>query len=409
MVRRSRHNRLERWEVALVKAMLNRGTFGNDQDILAYFTRPTRSINHRVISEIRTAAKHARARVASDEELQHFLGSWPQIDPTTGLHILGDELLIKAREAMLVAVQSYNNPKTHFRCEVFIVTAIIAWTYLLHAFFKRQGIDYRHTWKKSDGTAEVQKTPQGADKYWELGHCLKQRKSPLDDGTQRNLEFLIDIRHEIEHRMTNRIDDALSAKLQACCLNFNRVLKTLFGAQYGLDGELSFALQFSAIDFDQRKALTSSGTLATIEAVRASYESGLSEEEYNDPHYAYRVLFVPKVTNKKGQADAVMEFVKPGSEEAALINKAYIKETEKEKFKWSRIKSMMHEQGFTNFQQNDHTSLWKSCGAKDPAKGYGVTLSDGQWYWYRRWIDEVVRPHCERNREKYERTTGSHK
>ena len=44
------------------------------------------------------------ARPATDEELDRFLKDWPQIDPSTGLHLLGDELLIKAREAMLVAV-----------------------------------------------------------------------------------------------------------------------------------------------------------------------------------------------------------------------------------------------------------------------------------------------------------------
>jgi hypothetical protein len=41
MARRPRGRTLERWEVALVKAMLERGRY-NDQDILAYFTRPTR-------------------------------------------------------------------------------------------------------------------------------------------------------------------------------------------------------------------------------------------------------------------------------------------------------------------------------------------------------------------------------
>jgi hypothetical protein len=400
MVKRNPKNRLERWEVALVKAMLAKGTFGNDQDILAWFTRPTRSINHARISDIRNGRMHAKAKAATDEELQRFLQDWPQIDPATGLHLLGDELLIKAREAMLVAVQSYNNPKTHFRSEVFIVTAIIAWTYLFHAFFKREGIDYRYTRKKPDGVVEVQKTPQGADKYWELGYCLKHAKSPLDVGTKRNLEFLIDIRHEIEHRMTSRIDDTLSAKLQACCLNFNRVLKQVFGAQYALDGELSFALQFSAIDFDQRKALLPAADLPpTIEAVRARYEDGLTAEQYNDPHYAYRVLFVPKVANKKGQADAVMEFVKPGSEQADAIN-AYIKEVEKEKFKPRQVVKLMKAEGFPKFGMQYHTQLWQEMDAKDPAKGYGVTLGDGQWYWYERWVDEVRR-HCEANRDKY--------
>lgn len=45
MAARGRKNRLERWEIALIKAMLEKGTFGSDQDILAYFTRPNRSVN----------------------------------------------------------------------------------------------------------------------------------------------------------------------------------------------------------------------------------------------------------------------------------------------------------------------------------------------------------------------------
>ena len=68
MVKRPRKNRLERWEIALVKAMLDKGGM-NDQDILAYFTRPNRSINHRAISEIRRGDKHARVKAASDAGL----------------------------------------------------------------------------------------------------------------------------------------------------------------------------------------------------------------------------------------------------------------------------------------------------------------------------------------------------
>lgn len=83
--------------------------------------------------------------------------------------------------------------------------------------------------------------------------------------------------------------------------------------------------------------------------MRARYEDGLTDEQYNDPHYAYRVLFVPKVANNKGQADAVMEFVKPGSEEADAINKAYIKEVEKEKFKPLQVVTVINARGFPNF------------------------------------------------------------
>ena len=139
MALRRRGNKLERWEIALIKAMIADGRWPNDQDILAYFTRPTRSINHRVIAEIRTARKHATVKSAASEDLHAFLACWPEVDAETGLSLRGDELLIKAREAMIAAVHTFNSAGLTFRAELFIVTAIIAWTYLLHAWLKREG------------------------------------------------------------------------------------------------------------------------------------------------------------------------------------------------------------------------------------------------------------------------------
>ena len=165
MIKRRRGKTLERWEIALIKAMLIRGGY-NDQDILAYFTRPTRSVNHRAIGEIRTKTKHKAVKASTAEQLDDFLATWPDIDPQTGLSVRGDELLIKAREAMIAAVHLFNSVGLTFRTELFIVTSIIAWTYLLHAWFRREGIDYRYV--KDDGT--VRKTKQGEDCYWELEH-----------------------------------------------------------------------------------------------------------------------------------------------------------------------------------------------------------------------------------------------
>jgi hypothetical protein len=91
-----------------------------------YFTRPTRSINHRAIAEIRTGARHANVKAATQDELDSFLAIWPEIAPETGLNLRGDELLIKAREAMIAAVHTFNSAGLTFRAELFIVTAIIA-------------------------------------------------------------------------------------------------------------------------------------------------------------------------------------------------------------------------------------------------------------------------------------------
>ena len=104
-----------------------------DQDTLAYFSRPTRSIDHRLIGQIRKGQVGRSVDPASASELERYLASWPDLDPATGLSVQGDELLIKAREAMIAAVQNFHAAGMTFRGEMFLVTSVIAWTYLLHA------------------------------------------------------------------------------------------------------------------------------------------------------------------------------------------------------------------------------------------------------------------------------------
>lgn len=54
------------------------------------------------------------------------------------------ELITKAKEAALQAVQVFNSPIYLFKAESFCVLMIIAWTYLLHAYYKKNKIDYRY-------------------------------------------------------------------------------------------------------------------------------------------------------------------------------------------------------------------------------------------------------------------------
>ena len=392
-VKRRRGNTLENWEVALVKAMIARGgAFTNDQDILAYFTRPTRSVNHRLIGEIRTEAKHKAIKPATEDDLDAFLSTWPDIDHATGLSIRGDELLIKAREAMIAGVQTFNSAGLTFRAELFIVTVIIAWTYLLHAWFRREGVDYRYP---------GQTTKEGAEKYWELGHCLKQPKCPVKGGAARNLQFLIEIRHEIEHRSTNRIDDALGAKLQSCALNFNDLLKKEFGAQYGLEKRLPLALQFVAFGAEQRAALKkASGLPKHVEAAIDAFEHGLSDDEVKDPAYRISYGFVPMVAKKPGAADTAVHIVIGGSDEAGEISKIILKEVNKDRYPPNKVVEKMQAAGFPKFRMHDHTQLWKQFDAKKPGKGFGCVGDYGNWVWFDRWIDQV-RQHCEVEGEKF--------
>jgi hypothetical protein len=396
---RKRGNKLERWEIALIKAMIADGRWPNDQDILAYFTRPIRSVNHRAISEIRNGVKHAAVKAATAEELDSFIASWPEIDPETGLSLRGDELLIKAREAMISAVHTFNSAGLTFRSELFIVSAIIAWTYLLHAWFKREGIDYRHT-KNQGGQKIVVKTPSGAEKYWELAQCLKHERCPVEKGAKDNLAFLLELRHEIEHRSTNRIDDAVSAKLQACCINFNDTIKQLFGAQYALERRLPIALQFVTFSPDQRMVLKRAGGLPrNVETMMDGFEGRLTPEQQADPRYAFRVFMIHKTANRAPGADLAVEIVLPGSDVAEKFNVA-LKEVEKKKYLPSEIVKLMKAEGWNKFTMDSHTRLWKKLDAKNPAKGYGAIAVGNTWCWYDTWLNRV-REECQHHPDAY--------
>lgn len=311
------------------------------------------------------------------------------------------ELLTKSREAMLSAVQIFNNPNIQFKSENFIVLSNIAWMYMLHAYYREQGIEYRY-FRMAGTRRRFDRTKRGAFKYWELERCLNCDDSPIDQVTSSNLRFLIGLRHEIEHQMTSKIDDYLSARFQSCCLNYNKYIKELFGDKYAIDKHLSISLQFSTIDEDQRDQLRKFTDLpANIASYINDFDEQLTQELYNDIRFSYRVLYVPKSANRKGQADKVIEFIPAGTPEAKGLNREYvlIKEKEKKKHLPSKIVEQMHEEGFPKFNMHNHTQLWKEKDGKNPAKHFGVSV-EGAWYWYDNWI-EVVKDHCKKNEEKY--------
>ena len=247
---------------------------------------------------------------------------------------------------------------------MFIVLMNIAWTYLLHAYFRKKNIEYRY-FKQTGSTRKFDKTNKGAYKYWELERCLNESASPVDRDATNNLRFMIGIRHEIEHQMTTRIDDSFSAKFQACSLNYNEHIKKFFGDKHGIDRHLTFSLQFSSISRDQLDQLSSKSELpAHIQGFVQDFEATLTEGEFNSPKFAYRVLFVAKTANRKGQADEVIEFVKADSELSQNVNKTYavIKETERKKLLPGKIVEIMNTEGFSAFNMHQHTLFWKKNG-----------------------------------------------
>lgn len=251
----------------------------------------------------------------------------------------------------------------------------------------------RGTKKKYD------KTKYGAYKSWDLESCLNRDECPLDKATKSNLKFLIGLRHEIEHQMTTRIDEIISAKTHAAALNFNYYIKEIFGVKYGIDDDLALCIQFSKIETTHKvKEINKiKGLSENVRNYIIEFEKTLDEDLLRDTRYSYRVMYVQVNANRVGQADSVVEFVKlsPGQEKV-LYDQILVKEIEKNKYLPGQIVKMMQAEGYVNFNMHNHTECWKQIADdKCTLTQYGVLVA-GTWYWYENWIN-YVREYCEKN------------
>ena len=210
-----------------------------------------------------------------------------------------------------------------------------------------------------------------------------------------NLKFLIGIRHEIEHQRTEKIDDYIGAKLQACALNYNRELVKMFGEKHSLQQYLSLSIQLVPLDPVQEEQLRkASKNLKTSNIINfvTDFEAKLSAEELKSLSYAYRIIYVPISANRANQADKAIEFIKADSEDAKNVEKILVRGVEKPKYLPGQIVQIMKDEGYTHFSMHHHTKLWQSKDARNPKNNYGVYVAK-QWYWYENWL-AIVRKYC---------------
>ncbi len=302
------------------------------------------------------------------------------------------ELVMKSREAALTAIRVFNDPQVSFKSETFIVLMMIAWTYLLHVYFRGKKIEYRY-YRQGAKRRVFDRTKHGAYKHWELERCLNDDRSPLDRDTANNLRFLIRLRHEIEHQMTKSLDAYLSGRYQACALNYNEYIKKLFGRRLGIDQQLAYSIQFMELTEEQVSGPKPEAAIPErLRAFVAEFDGALTHDEYNSPRYSYRLIFKRKLVNRPGQADRVVEFIDPNSDLAKAIDKEYWvkKEVEKPKFRPTDVVKAVQAAGFSRFRVTpEHSNMWKSEDAKNPGKGFGVAVQ-GAWYWYQSWVDRCI-------------------
>lgn len=313
---------------------------------------------------------------------------------TRGVHSVREQLLAKAREAALAAVQTYNNPLVRFKSETFVVLMVIAWTYLLHAYYRSNEVEYRYFEQRAK-RRRFRRTKDGSYRYWELTSCLESHACPLEAPVKQNLVFLLGLRHEIEHHMPPQLDEYMSGRYQACCVNFNQAIKEWFGEDHGIDQFLSYSIQFVSLTPEQVNLEPGAEIPTSIRSYIAHFDESLTQQDLDSPQFALRFLFMRKLTASKGQADRVVEFIPPESPVAEAANKAYVvvKETEKPKYRVKQVVQKMQDEGYTWFSVGQHTDLWKRLDARKEGTGYGTFVAGGDWYWYETWV-ETVRQHC---------------
>src|SRR5262245_40560254 len=231
MAARRRGGGLTAEEKRIVKALLNDGW--RNQDIQALLNEGrAATVNSARITGVKQDAGIAPADKA---EVEFFKLKKRSYDPVTGLNIFNDERLVRAREAMILAVQVFNGPAYHFKTELFAVLANIAWTYLLHEYYHRKDLEI----VGEDGRSLL------------LSQMVARADCPLSVGIKNNLNAIKTIRDEVEHLLLRKSDFVWAPLFQACCLNFDKTLRTLFGERLSLRKELSFALQFARLDIEQ--------------------------------------------------------------------------------------------------------------------------------------------------------------
>ena len=160
-------------EKRVVKALLADGMRNQDIHALINYERSA-TVNFGRIAGVR---KNEKIAPASPEEVSFFRRKKHNFDPVTGLNLYGDERLIRAREAMILAVMIFNSVSYRFKTEVFAVLANIAWTYLLHEHYERKGVPPLN----ADGTT------------FALSHMLSRPDCPLSKGIKNNLLSVIKV------------------------------------------------------------------------------------------------------------------------------------------------------------------------------------------------------------------------
>ncbi|MDG1153769.1 MAG: hypothetical protein P8N25_02795 [Alphaproteobacteria bacterium] len=282
--------------------MLDSKHTGQDIQYIVNQGRET-TINSRCISEVR-GSKGKDIPIATDEEIEQYIKQQKSYDAKTGLNPLleKDMRLIKSREAMLSAIQAFNNPMLTFKTEQFCILSQIAWTGLVQEWLSRNEEDVQLITKNN--------------KTLSLSRSLKHMSSVLSQAVIENIQDVKKIRDIVEHDLSQFTERCMGCIFNANVLNFNNFLTKEFGEHMSLLDNLNFALQFSKMDKNNLIELEKHKLPKSIKTV---YDDIINNDNYKNGNqeYAFTVFF-GQVASSKANANMVYKLAEGEETEKAI-------------------------------------------------------------------------------------------
>ena len=380
MAKQPSQSALTSTEKSVIKALLAQGWRNQDIQALINTGRPA-SINFGRISGIKADQSMAPA---TKQQVDAFRRKKLLFDHVTGLCPIDNERLVRAREAMILAVELFNTPRIAFKAGVFSMLANVAWTYLLHEYYESKGVAIVN----ADGFSLL------------LSQMIARPDSPLSKPCKQNLAALKEIRDVVEHRTIGAFDRKWLPLFQSNCLNFERALTDLFGPQLTLGHDLGFSLQFAKMTIEEIAILQGYDLPEHIAALDASLAAKLGDGDADNLEYQFKVVYTLTSASK---AKAHFQFVQPDSAEGKEIQNVLIKYKPIEDiypFKPGEVVTLVRATSGRNFTTDKHQRAWKMfharpvTGAADPAateKQYCAYHAPYQSYTYSQaWVDFLV-------------------
>jgi hypothetical protein len=205
-------------------------------------------------------------------------------------------------------VRLYNDPSETRSFEGFVVHMHLAWLYLLHGEFTRDGVDFRY-WRTSGNTRRLDRV-DGEPKRWDLATCVRRRWPDEKDPVRANLGFFIGLRNKIEHRYARRQEalmTAVSGRTQALLLNYEQELTSQFGLDLSLATRLRFPVFIGSFTAEGEQTLRRlrAQLPASLRTFIAEHNAGLDESIAQDPRYELRLRILQELAPKDPDALAV--------------------------------------------------------------------------------------------------------